>query len=55
MQKKLSWILHNFEFFKLEIQMMIVLAAQLLQCGYLQDLTEELLKQMKQREHLIFH
>ena len=55
MQKKLSWMEHNFEFFKLWVQMMIVLATQLLQCGFLQDLIEELPGQMKQQEQLIFH
>ena len=34
MQKKLSWIVHNFEFVKFWIQMMLVLASQLLQCGF---------------------
>ena len=55
MQKKLSWMERNFEFFKLWVQMMIVLATQLLQCGFLQDLIEELPGQMKQQEQLIFH
>ena len=35
--------------------MMIVLATQLLQCGFLHDLKEELPEQMKQQEQLIFH
>ena len=40
---------------KLWIQMMIALTTQLLQCGFLDDLIEELSEQMKQQEQLIFH
>ena len=50
-----EWMLRNFEFFKLWIQMMIVLTTQLLQCGFLHDLIEELPEQMQQQEQLILH